>query len=320
MPITLPSPLWISSVMRLRASDENPILQRLYERDEALLNELQAVANTREDLFQQFGRLDDLEKRWKTLNEIINKIVATFYTDLNEDGVADWDGDVEFFRKLIRDLKDALSFVDQLSTQIIRYQDIQDLLLPEVERINQIEDLDRLVRYKLAFIYNRWDVDPQDDILSNGGTLPLAAWDDILDMITVTIETNPVTSPGLTPNVQSAVAFNGALAGEANNPGPTPYAQFQAGVPVYGDTFQIAAGKAFIDTPSLTKVLLIRLGWATSPAVGDTVTVTISGLGQTITVADVPLPTVGFIDPITGANGRAISFRIHGVDKSIEAL
>lgn len=321
MPVTLPPPLWVSSVIRLLAADENQILERLFQRDEALLQGLQTIAATREDLFQQFNRLDDVERRWQELNRLINQIVSTFYVDLNEDGVTDWFGDVEYFRKLIADLKNALTFVGELTSQIIRFRDIQELLNPEITRLNQIEDLDRLIRYKLAYIYGRWDIDPQDDILSVGGTLPLAAWDSSLDVYTVEISTTPGTSPGVTSNVQSAGAFNGALAGVGNAPGATPYIQVNLGSPVFGATYQVNVGQAFIDTPSLTKVLVFRLGWDVAPpSPGDIFTLTLTAPAQTITVSGLLLPVIGPVDPILSASGRAVSFRIHGVDKTIEQL
>lgn len=321
MPVTLPPPIWVTSVIRLLASDENQILERLFQRDEVLLQGLQQIAATREDLFQQFARMDDVERRWQDLNRIINQIVATFYVDLNDDGVADWFGDVEYFRKLIADLKDALSFADGLTAEIIRFRDIQELLNPEIERINQIADLDRLVRYKLAYIYGRWDIDPEDDILSVGGTLPLAPWDASLDVYQVEISSNPSTSPGITSNIQSAGAFNGALAGVDNSPGPSPYIQVDLDNPVFGATYQVNAGQAFIDSPSLTKVLVFRLGWdVTPPNMNDTFTLTLTTPSQTIVVPSLSLPVIGPVDPITSASGRAVSFRIHGSDKSIDQL
>lgn len=320
MPVTLPPPLWVTPVIRLQASDENQILQRLYERDELLRQELLILGGVREDLFQQFGRLDDVERRWRRLNQTINQIVATFYADINEDGATDWDGSVDFFMRLIRDLKSALTSVEELTEQIIRWQDIRSLLTPEVVRINQIADLDRLVRLKLQYIYGRWDVDDQDDILSVGGTLPLAQWDVGVDILTATISTTPGISPGITPQVQSAGAFNGALAGIDNDPGPTPYIQVDLTQPVFGATYTMAVAQAFIDTPSLTKVLLFRCGWDTAPNPGDIMHFEMVGLGQSFSISDIIIPEIGPIDPITGAVGRTISFRIHGNDKSIEQL
>lgn len=326
----MPPPIWVSALMRLFAADENQILQRLYERDECLLQDLQALQLTRDDLLQQFVRLDDVESRWRALNEIINQIVRSFYLDLNGDGTAEWDGDVDFFVRLIRDLKASLGACEELTAGIIRYRDIQDLLRPEVQRLNQLEDLDRLIREKLRYIYARWDVDPQDDILSVGGNLPLAAWDAGIigspgapstDLITVTVEPVYGSSPASNAPIQTAASFNGVLAGEAFNPGQDPeFLYVTAGTPPYGDTLVADAGKAFTATPTLSKVLLLRLGWASTPNPLDRIQVTVNGLGQTIVVPDIVAPEVGIVDPIQSAVGRVVSFRIHGTDQSIEQL
>jgi len=326
----LPLPLWVSSLMRLVAADENQILQRLYERDECLLQDLQALQATRDDLLQQFVRLDDVEARWRALNEIINQIVRSFYLDLNGDGATDWDGDVDYFVRLIADLKASITSCEELTAGIIRYNDIQDLLRPEVQRLNQVEDLDRLIREKLRYIYARWDVDPSDDILSVGGNLPLAAWDAGIigspgapstDLLTVTVEPVWGSSPASLTPIQAAASFNGVLAGEAFNPGQDPeFLSVIAGTPPYGDTFTVDVGKAFNATPALSKVLLLRLGWASTPNALDRVNVTVAGLSQVVTVSNIEIPEVGLVDPIQAAVGRVVSFRIHGTDQSIEQL
>lgn len=316
--------------MRLFAADENQILQRLYERDEVLLQDLQALQATRDDLLQQFVRLDDVEARWRALNEIINQIVRSFYLDLNEDGTSEWDGDVDFFVRLIRDLKASIGACEELTAGIIRYKDIQDLLRPEVARLNQVEDLDRLIREKLRYIYARWDIDPTDDILSVGGNLPLADWDagvlgdpgqPSADLLTVTVEPVYGSSPASNAPIQTAASFNGYLAGEAFNPGQqVEFLSIVAGTPPYGDTLTADAGKAFNATPTLSKVLLLRLGWASTPDPLDRIKVTVNGLTQTIVVDDIEAPEVGIVDPIQDAVGRVVSFRIHGTDQSIEQL
>lgn len=164
MSITLSTPLYYDALSKLLLDDENPILNRLYDRDEELLEALTGVQETREDLYVQFGRVGALEALLESISRQIDAIIASFYLDIDENGnVAD---NYDFFAQLIADLKAGLVDLDRLTSSIIRFNDIRALLGPIQERISQIEDLDNLVKEKLDYIYGKWDVNPEDDIIS----------------------------------------------------------------------------------------------------------------------------------------------------------
>ena len=162
--VTLPEPLFYTALSLLSLDDEDEILQRLFDRDEALLVALQEIQGTREDLFAQFGRVSNLESVLDGLSRQIDAIIASFYLDIDENGnVAD---NYEFFQRLIQDLVKGLKDLDRLTAQIIRFEEIKALVLPIQARLGQLEDLDTLIETKLDFIYGKWDVNPDDDIFS----------------------------------------------------------------------------------------------------------------------------------------------------------
>ena len=166
MATILPDPLFYTTLDRLLLEDENLILQRLYDRDAALLSDLTTIQGTREDLLDEFARVDDLEKRWGALNKVRDNILASFYQDISGAGVTDFDDNVEFFVNLIQQLKQNLGKVEELTSQIIRYAELRQELDPVVQRIVQLEDLDKIIKTKVDYIYGKWDVNPSDDILS----------------------------------------------------------------------------------------------------------------------------------------------------------
>ena len=161
---TLSTPLWYTALTRLKASDENTILQRLYDRDEELLTDLQAIQALREDLLDQFQRLDNLEGLFQGLNQTIDMIIRAFFEDL--DGDDDYTNNTTFFVELIQNLSTNIDALHLLSSQIIRYEELKEQFLPYGERFDQLDDLDTLIKNKLDYIYGKWDVNPNDDILA----------------------------------------------------------------------------------------------------------------------------------------------------------
>lgn len=164
MPTVLPAALFLTTLSHLELSDENTILQRLYDRDEALLTDLLILQQTRDDFTDQFQRLADLEGRFNDLNQTIDNIIRTFYQDLDGDG--DPLNNVTYFVNLIADLQATIGHAEALSADIIRFDDIQALLAPVGAKLAQLDDLDELIRTKLSYIYGKWDINPADDILS----------------------------------------------------------------------------------------------------------------------------------------------------------
>jgi len=163
-PVTLPAPTFYTALSLLDLSDEDDILQRLFDRDEALLTALTEIQATREDLFVQFGRVSNLESLLDGLSRQIDAIIAAFFLDIDENGVvAD---NYAFFQRLIQDLVKGLEDLDRLTAQIIRFEEIKALLIPIRGRLGQLEDLDTLIGTKLDYLYGKWDVNPNDDIFS----------------------------------------------------------------------------------------------------------------------------------------------------------
>ena len=75
MATTLPSPILYDALTQLESTDENVILQRLYDRDQTLFVALTGLQAIESDLFYQFGRMDGIDARIKSLNSIINTII-----------------------------------------------------------------------------------------------------------------------------------------------------------------------------------------------------------------------------------------------------
>jgi hypothetical protein len=163
MPVTLPATI-LYTTEQLLAEDENVILQRLYDRDAALLTALNDLVGIREDLVAQFERLPDLEARWQSLSRIIDTIIRSFYGDIDADGnVPD---NLDFFHQLIADLRDNVNSINSVTAGIVRYDDVEAAVIPVVTKLDQIADVDRLIQSKLDFIYGKWDIDPADDIFA----------------------------------------------------------------------------------------------------------------------------------------------------------
>lgn len=163
MAVTLPAPILYSALTQLQDADENVILQRLYDRDVALLNALSILQGTRADLIGQFARFDDIEARMRTLGNIINAIIAGFYLDIDKNGiVADNYG---FFKQLISDLKANINSINTVSGGIINFLGVQEAVQPVADHLARLERLDSLIQDKLAYIYGKWDVDPADDLI-----------------------------------------------------------------------------------------------------------------------------------------------------------
>jgi hypothetical protein len=68
--------------------------------------------------------------------------------------------------KLIQDLKSNINSINSVVGGIVNYLNIQALVGPLGERLSQLEDLDILIKEKLNYIYGKWDINPNDDILS----------------------------------------------------------------------------------------------------------------------------------------------------------
>lgn len=163
MPVTIPPPIYYDAVSKLEAMDENVILAALFARDEALLAALNVIVTTREDLFTQFNRVEDLTARIAKLNQQVDGILNAFLIDL--DGNANPVDNYAFFAQLIADLKANLGFAETLSAQIIRFSDIQAKLAPVNAKLDQLADLDALIKVKTDYVYGKFSVDPSDDVL-----------------------------------------------------------------------------------------------------------------------------------------------------------
>lgn len=164
MIVTLPVALLYTAATQLELDDENPILERLAERDDALLQAVLVLQQTREDLFSQFGRVSGVESQLESINNQIDAIITAFLLDIDEDGNPT--NNFEFFEELIKDLQQALVDLDRLSAEIIRFDDIKALLIPVEAKIEQIEDVDRLIQTKLDHIYGKWNINVEDDIFA----------------------------------------------------------------------------------------------------------------------------------------------------------
>jgi hypothetical protein len=164
MPTSLPSPILYDSLTQLEASDENVILQRLFDRDQTLLVALTELQAIEEDLFYQFGRMDGIDARIKSLNSIINTIINSFYLDIDGNGLVP--DNFLYFQQLISDLKRNINAINAVSGGIINWLGVQKAVQPVADRLKQLEDLDLLIHEKLNYIYGKWDVNTEDDILS----------------------------------------------------------------------------------------------------------------------------------------------------------
>jgi hypothetical protein len=163
MPVTLPAEI-LYTTQQLLADDENVILQRLYDRDAALLTGLNGLVAIREDLVAQFERLPDLEARWQSLSQVIDTIIRSFYGDI--DGNGNVTDNLAFFHQLITDLRENINSINSVTAGIVRYEDVQDAVIPVITKLDQIADVDILIQSKLDHIYGKWDIDPADDIFS----------------------------------------------------------------------------------------------------------------------------------------------------------
>lgn len=164
MTTTLASPILYDALTQLESTDENVILQRLYDRDQTLfvaLTGLQAIEN---DLFYQFGRMDGIDARIKSLNSIINTIINSFYLDIDGNGIVP--DNFLYFQQLISDLKRNINAINSVSGGIINWLGIQKAVQPVADHLKKLEDLDLLIQEKLNYVYGKWDVNPEDDILS----------------------------------------------------------------------------------------------------------------------------------------------------------
>lgn len=164
MALTLPVQILYDALTQLQDVDENVILQRLYDRDVALLNALSVLQDTREDLIAQFARFDDIEARMRSISNIINAIIAGFYLDIDQNGIV---GDnYAFFKQLILDLKSNINAINSVSGGIINFLNVQAAVQPVADHQARLEALDSLIRTKLDYIYGKWDVDPADDLIA----------------------------------------------------------------------------------------------------------------------------------------------------------
>lgn len=164
MPVTLPDPLFYSGLTQLQDEEENVILQRLYDRDAALLAAFTTLNDIREDLLAQFARFDDIEARIRSLGNIINAIIAAFYQNIDGNGIVS--DNYAFFNQLIADLKLNLNAINAVTGGIINFLGVQNAVSPVAEHLARLQGLDNLIKDKLEYIYGKWDVDPADDVLS----------------------------------------------------------------------------------------------------------------------------------------------------------
>jgi len=164
MATTIPDPILYTALTQLQSEDENVILQRLYDRDQALLNGLLALNSIRADLFAQFDRVDVIEARIRSMNAVINAIITSFYLDI--DGNGSVPDNYAFFSTLIQDLRSNINSINAVVGGIINFMNVQALVGPLATRLSVLEDLDILIKEKLAYIYGKWDINPSDDILS----------------------------------------------------------------------------------------------------------------------------------------------------------
>jgi hypothetical protein len=163
MPVVLPLPIYYDSLAKLDADDENVILAALYARDQALFTALTTILQTNEDLYTQFNLVGDLTSRIIALNQTINGILAAFNINLGLGGTPT--DQYQGFAQLIADLKANLGYAETLSATIIRLSDIQAAIVPVNVAIAQLDDLDSLIQIKLDYIYGKFNVDVNDDIL-----------------------------------------------------------------------------------------------------------------------------------------------------------
>jgi hypothetical protein len=164
MTTTLSPPILFTALTQLQSEDENVILQRLYDRDQELLTGLLELMTIRADLFAQFGRVDTVEQRLRSMNSVINAIINSFYLDIDENGIVP--DNYDFFLTLIADLKRNINSINAVVGGIVNFLNVQSLVGPLADRLAVLEDLDILIREKLNYIYGKWDVNPADDILS----------------------------------------------------------------------------------------------------------------------------------------------------------
>lgn len=164
MATTLPPALLYTALTQLQADDENVILQRLHDRDQTLLTALLALTSIKSDLFAQFDRVDTIEQRLRSMNSVINSIITSFYLDIDQNGIVT--DNYDFFMKLIADLKRNINSINAVVGGIVNFLNIQALVGPLSDRLAVLEDLDILIKEKLAYIYGKWDINPDDDILS----------------------------------------------------------------------------------------------------------------------------------------------------------
>ena len=164
MAVTLPAPILYSALTQLQDTDENVILQRLYDRDVALLNALSVIQGTQADLTLQFARFDDIEARMRVINNQINAIIAGFYLNIDGNGIV---GDnYAFFKQLILDLKANINAINSVSGGIVNFLGVQEAVQPVADHLARLDRLDSLIQDKLAYIYGKWDVDPADDLIA----------------------------------------------------------------------------------------------------------------------------------------------------------
>jgi hypothetical protein len=164
MAVTLPAPILYSALTQLQDTDENVILQRLYDRDVALLNALSVIQGTQADLTLQFARFDDIEARMRAINNQINAIIAGFYLNIDGNGIVS--DNYAFFKQLILDLKANINAINSVSGGIVNFLGVQEAVQPVADHLARLDRLDSLIQDKLAYIYGKWDVDPADDLIA----------------------------------------------------------------------------------------------------------------------------------------------------------
>lgn len=164
MPVTLPAPILYTALTQLQDEDENVILQRLYDRDETLLAAFESLQEIREDLLAQFARFDDIEARIRSLGNVINAIIAAFYQDIDGNGIVP--DNYAFFNQLIADLKSNINAINAVTGGIVNFLGVQEAVSPVAEHLARLQGLDTLIKEKLEYIYSKWDIDPDDDVLS----------------------------------------------------------------------------------------------------------------------------------------------------------
>jgi len=164
MALTLSPQILYTALTQLQDVDENVILQRLYDRDEELLNALSVLQNTREDLIAQFARFDDIENRIGSINNIINAIIAGFYEDIDGNGIVP--DNYAFFKQLILDLQANINAINDVSGGIINFLKVQETVQPVADHLARLQSLNTLIQTKVDYIYGKWDIDPADDLIA----------------------------------------------------------------------------------------------------------------------------------------------------------